>query len=90
MQSLTGDDSLEFWHYRFGDLNVKDVHIFQNMISDMNLGNTPHPRYFVKCASKTNNIRLFFSNEGEGEQQSFWKLCIPMCVAPLGLHSRAV
>lgn len=37
MQSPMGDIALELWHRCLGYLNVKGVHTFQNMASDMYL-----------------------------------------------------
>lgn len=33
------DDTLKLWHRRLGHLNMNIVHILQNMMSGMNLGN---------------------------------------------------
>lgn len=39
VQTLNKDHALEFWHHYYRHLNMKSVHILQNMISGMNLGN---------------------------------------------------
>jgi hypothetical protein len=52
-QTSTIDGALELWHRRLGHLNIKGVHVLQNMVSGMNLGNMPwrernsYPIWFV-------------------------------------------
>ncbi len=48
-QTSTIDGALELWHRRLGHLNVKGVHVFQNMVSGMNLGNMPCPTSSFVC-----------------------------------------
>jgi hypothetical protein len=48
-QTSTIDGALELWHRRLGHLNIKGVHVFQNMVSGMNLGNMPCPTSSFVC-----------------------------------------
>ena len=59
VQTLNKDHALEFWHHYYRHLNMKSVHVLQNMISGMNLGNKKkirHLSWFVKCALRLNNV----------------------------------
>lgn len=48
-QSWKNDGVLELWYYKFGHLNVKNVHTLQNVLSEMNLGQIVNPTSLPSC-----------------------------------------
>jgi hypothetical protein len=83
-QTSTIDGALEFWHRRFGHLNIKGVHALQNTVSGMNLGNMPCPTSSFVCEGtlRENNIANHFQVMEGCVPPSPWRLCIRMYAAP--------
>lgn len=70
VQSPTDCGALEFWHCHLGHLDVKGVHMLQNVESDMNLGKFSCPTSSLlskACIKDTQHMVVFF-NEGRDEQ----------------------
>ncbi len=83
-QNSTIDGALELWHRRLGHLNIKGVHAFQNMVSGLNLGNTPCPTSSIVCEGcieGKQHCKPFPVMEG-CVPPSPWRLCIRMYEAP--------
>ena len=67
------DESLKFWHRRLGHLNVKSVHIFENMVSGMNFGEFSCPTSSLLCKAcieRKQHRVAFPNNRGAGEEAS--------------------
>ena len=90
VQSPIGDGALELWHRRLGHLNVKDVHMLQNMVSDMNLGkfNCPTSSLFWEACIEGKQHRVAFPNEGEEATKPleivYFDMCGPMRITSMG------
>lgn len=87
VQSSTEDDALKLWHRRIGNLNVKNIHKFQNMVNDMNLDKVFCRTFSLFCETciEGKQLRDAFPNKGGGggedNPSSLWRLSIPTCVA---------
>ena len=62
-KSPMGDDALEFWHRRFGHLNVKTVHTLKK--------NCPTFLLLYEACIKDKQHRVVFLNEGDDNDQAF-------------------
>ena len=69
VQSPTKNDMLELWHRRLGHLNVKGIHILQNMVSGMNFGKFFYPTFLLFCEAciEDKQHRVAFPSKGGGE-----------------------
>lgn len=90
VQFPTGDGALIFWHRGLGHLNLKDIYIFQNMVSGMNLDKVTCPTFLLLCKACIGGKqhRAMFFNKGIGcdKQPNLLEIVIMMCVVPWGSH----